>query len=150
MSFFEKIYDKVIGPGLGFIALAHSGSRPVAAAVFFHFGKKAVYKFGACDERLQEFRGNNLAMWEGIKFLAQRGVETLHLGRTSLGNSGLRRFKLSWGAEEETIEYFRFDPAADKWVTARDNVSGFHTTVFSRLPLPLNRMIGALVYPHLD
>jgi len=150
MSFFEKIYDRVIEPGLGFVVLAHSGSRPVAATVFFHFGKKAVYKFGASDEDLRELRGNNLAMWEGIKFLAQRGVETLHLGRTSLENSGLRRFKLSWAAAEEMIEYFRFDPAADEWVTARDNVTGFHTTIFSRLPLPLNRMIGALVYPHLD
>lgn len=150
MSFFQKIHDHVIKPGLGFITLVHSGSRPVAAAVFFHFGKKAVYKFGACNEDLQELRGNNLAMWEGIKSLAQRGVETLHLGRTSLENSGLRRFKLSWAAAEETIEYLRFDPAADKWVIGRDGVSGFHTTLFSRLPLPLNQMIGALVYPHLD
>jgi hypothetical protein len=60
------------------------------------------------------------------------------------------KFKLSWDTEVETIDYFRVDRAADRWITARDNVSSVHTVIFSRLPLPLNRMIGALVSPHLD
>jgi hypothetical protein len=149
-SFFLRIQEDVIKAGLGFVVLAASGSRAVAAAVFFQTGKKAVYKFGACDTRFQEFRGNNFVMWEGIKYLAQHGAEGLHLGRTSLENDGLRRFKLSWGAKEEKIEYFRFDPATNTCLTGRDNASGFHNTVFARLPARVNQLIGALVYPHLD
>lgn len=150
LRFFLNIYQEVIRAGLGFIVLARQGVRAAAAAVFFHAGKKAIYKFGASDESLQEFRGNNLAMWAGIQALTCEGFETLHFGRTSLANEGLRRFKLSWGAAEDRLEYFKFEPATEKWTTSRDRVAGFHTQLFSRLPLALNRLAGAILYPHLD
>jgi lipid II:glycine glycyltransferase (peptidoglycan interpeptide bridge formation enzyme) len=150
ISFFQNIYDEVIKPGLGFVAIANSGSRSVAAAVFFSFGKSAVYKFGASDQRFQDLRGNNLVMWEAIRFLAQNGAETLHFGRTSLENDGLRRFKLAWGAKEETIAYFKFDTMAGEWVARRDSASGFHEAIFGRLPSALNRLAGTIIYPHLD
>jgi hypothetical protein len=150
LSFFLNIYEEVIKPGFGFVVMAKTGPRPVAAAVYFHFGKKAVYKFGASDESLQDLRGNNFVMWEAIQFLAQNGAESLHFGRTSLGNEGLRRFKLTWGTEEEKIEYLKFDATAGTWLSGRDAVAGFHNTVFSRLPLSLNRLAGSIIYPHLD
>jgi hypothetical protein len=150
VSFFLNIHEHVIEPGLGFVVVVRSGSRPVAAAVFFHFGKKAIYKFGASDERLQELRGNNMAMWEGIRFLAQNGAETLHFGRTALENQGLRRFKLTWGAQEEKIEYLKFDTLAGEWMTRRDAHPGFHEAIFGRLPSTLNCIAGAIIYPQLD
>jgi hypothetical protein len=150
ISFFLNIHDEVIKPGLGFVVTASIGSRPVAAAVFFHFGKKAVYKFGASDERFQSLRGNNMIMWEGIRFLAQNGVATLHFGRTSLENDGLRRFKLTWGTEEKAIEYFKFDTVAEAWVIGREAAPAFCEAIFGRLPLALNRLAGAAIYPHLD
>jgi hypothetical protein len=124
--------------------------RPVAGALFFHKGNRAVYKFGASDERFQHLRPNNLVFWESISFLARQGVEDLHLGRTSIGNEGLRRFKLSWGTTEQTIRYFRFDSQTNDWTTVRDNASGFHNAAFARFPLALNRLMGALIYQHLD
>ena len=150
LSFFLNIHEEVIGAGLGFITLVKSGARLGAAAVFFHAGRSALYKFGASDERIQELRGNNLVMWEGIKRLAGIGLKTLHFGRTSLTNDGLRKFKLSWGTEEEMIEYFRFAIGADLWVNSHDNAHAFHNRLFCRLPLPINRLAGALIYPHLD
>ena len=149
-SFFLNIHDEIIKPSLGFLATASAGSLCVAAAIFFHFDKKAFYKFSASDERWQQFRGNNLIIWEGIRFLSQNGAATLHFGRTSLENDGLRRFKLTWSSDEEQIKYLKFDSAAKTWVTRRDMVSGFYGVVFARLPLALNRLAGALIYPHLD
>jgi hypothetical protein len=149
-SFFLNIHDEVIKPGLGFVVIASSGSRRIAAAVFFQLGKKAIYKFGASDERFQELRANNMTMWKGIRFLVQNGAETLHFGRTSLQNDGLRRFKLAWGTEEETISYHKFDITKGAWVPRRDVASGFHEAVFSRLPSTMNRLAGSIIYPHLD
>jgi hypothetical protein len=149
-SFFRKIHEEIVKQDLGFIVLASKGSKPLAAAVFFHTKGKAVYKFGASDERHQELRGNNLVMWEAIQFLAKNGFETLHLGRTSPENLGLRRFKLAWGTVEEPIEYFRFSTKVNDCIATRDNVSGFHNALFARLPLTFNRLIGAMFYPHLD
>jgi hypothetical protein len=149
-SFFLNIYEEIIKAGQGFAVLGRSSSRLVAAAVFFQYGDSAVYKFGASDEVFQGIRGNNLVMWEAIKYLMQNGCKMLHLGRTSLDNPGLRRFKAGWGAMEGMIEYFRFDTKANAWKGAGDSSSGFHNKIFRRLPLALNRLAGAVIYPHLD
>ncbi len=148
-SFFLNIYEHIIRPGLGFVVLAQHRSRPIAAAIFFRFGKNALYKYGASDERFQQFRANNLVMWRGIQFLARNGAEKLYFGRTACENDGLRRFKLSWHTEEETIDYFRVDPSGRQCLNARHD-SGFHKRVFGRLPLVFNRLAGSMIYPHLD
>jgi hypothetical protein len=149
-SFFLNIYEHIIKPGLGFIVLARRGSRPIAAAVFFRFGKNAVYKYGASDKRFQEFRANNLVMWQGIQLLARTNVEKLHFGRTDYENDGLRRFKLSWNTQEETIDYFRVDPSGRPCLTPVRRDAGLHKRIFGRLPLMFNRLAGSILYPHLD
>ena len=149
-SFFLNIHEHIVKPGLGFVVLGRYGYRVVAAAIFFRFGKNALYKYGASDNRFQEFRANNLVMWQGIQVLAHAGAEQLHFGRTDLENDGLRRFKLSWGAEEETIDYFRVYPLGRECVPSVRSESGFHKKIFGRLPLALNRLAGCLIYPHLD
>jgi len=149
-SFFLNIYEHIVGPGLGFIVLARHETRPISAAIFFRFGKNALYKYGASDKRFQEFRANNLVMWHGIQFLARNGAEKLHFGRTDCENDGLRRFKLSWGTKEETIDYFRVDPSARECLVSAPSDSGFHKKIFARLPLAVNRLAGAMIYPHLD
>ena len=150
-SFFLNIYEHIIKPGLGFTVLAQRESCPIAAAIFFRFGKNALYKYGASDEGFQQFRANNLVMWRGIQFLVRNGAEKLHFGRTARENDGLRRFKLSWHTEEETIDYFRVDPSDRKClVAAAPHDSGFHKRIFGRLPLILNRLAGSIIYPHLD
>jgi hypothetical protein len=148
LSFFSNIYEHVIKTGGGFIVMARIDSRPVAGNVYFVFGKRAVHKFGASDENAQE--GSKLVMWEGIRYLAQNGAESLHFGRTSVANEGLRRYKLRWGTKEEQIEYIKFDSAAGEWAVSRDSAAGVHNSVFRRLPLSVNRFAGALIYPHLD
>jgi hypothetical protein len=150
LAFFLSIHENIIEPGLGFVVLAKSGTRTVAAAIFFRFGKKALYKFGASDRRYQDLRSNNLVMWEAIKSLAQNGSEIMHFGRTAVENEGLRRFKLSWGAQERIIKYFRFDPLSAEWTGLHENRAGFYNKIFSHMPLAINRLAGAAIYPHLD
>jgi len=140
----------MIAAGLGFVVLARRATEAVAGAVFFHFGDNALYKYGASDERQQEFRANNLVMWEAIRHLAQSRLRSLHFGRTARENEGLRRFKLAWGAEEEIISYFRFTCAKGRWSTAERDLAGRAGGIFKRLPLAVNRLIGTMVYPHLD
>ena len=149
-SFFLNIQRHLIVAGHGFIVIVESKKRPLAAAVFFKFGRRAIYKFGASDERLQELRANNLAMSDGIKNLADAGAEILHFGRTEKENEGLRRFKLSWGATEEEIRYARFEMESGSWKAAHPAGAGLHKHVFRALPASLNRLAGAMIYPHLD
>jgi len=149
-SFFLNIQEHIIEPGLGFIVLARYGYRAIAAAIFFRFGKNALFKYGASDKKFQEFRANNLVMWQGIQVSAHAGAEKLHFGRTDYENDGLRRFKLSWNAEEETLDYFRLDPSGRECLAHTHSNSAFHKQIFGKLPLVFNRLAGSMIYPHLD
>lgn len=150
LSFFLNVQNAVIDHGLGFVAIASLGQHAVAAAVFFQFAKKAVYKFAASDVKFQNLRSNNLVIWEGARYLAENGAEELDLGRTALDQSGLRRFKLSCGAKEKTIHYFKFETTARLGAASAEVNLCFHRAVFGMLPLPLNCLAGNLIYPHLD
>jgi lipid II:glycine glycyltransferase (peptidoglycan interpeptide bridge formation enzyme) len=131
------------------VVTASLGDRPVAAAVFFIMGTRAVYKFGASATESLSLRGNNLVMWEAIRELSRRGVERLDFGRTSKDNEGLRRYKAGFGAAEREIPVCRYDFRARAFVPGRDRAYGWHNRVFRLLPLPLLRLAGRLLYPHL-
>jgi hypothetical protein len=89
-------------------------------------------------------------MWEAIKRCAGLGCASLHLGRTSLANPGLRQFKLGFGAREETIEYCKYDLRRQRFVKDIDRAEGWINGLFRLLPLPLFRMAGQALYPHLS
>ena len=50
-SFFESIHRHIVVPGMGIIVEASYQGKPIAANVFFLFGRTAIYKYGASDER---------------------------------------------------------------------------------------------------
>jgi hypothetical protein len=148
--FFANIHRHLLARGLGWVIQARWRERIVASAVFFQFGRWAVYKFGASDLDFQHLRPNNLLMWEAIQWHAAHGFASLHFGRTSLANEGLRRFKLGFGPREERLECFRYDFRQNEFVTTTDRAETRVNAVFRRLPLPLLRLLGATLYPHLS
>ncbi|MBU6411568.1 MAG: GNAT family N-acetyltransferase, partial [Verrucomicrobia bacterium] len=107
--FFKNIWEHLLSNHMGVVVVAGFNGRPVAASVYFKAGRQSVYKYGASDEAFQHWRGANLVMWTAMKHLAAAGATTLNLGRTSLANEGLRRFKLGWGAREFVINYMKYD-----------------------------------------
>jgi len=147
-SFFKNIHKHVLSEDFGFVVLAHWNKAPVAGAIFFHAGDKAIYKFGASDDACQHVRGNNLVFREAICWCSRNGIRTLDLGRTSMTNEGLRRFKSGWNAEERKIGYFRFSLRTMKFISMRDEGSGWHNRIFRALPLPASRMAGEILYRH--
>jgi hypothetical protein len=150
-AFFRSIQEEILDRQLGFVVSARRAGRCLAAAVYFSWGTSALYKFGASNLRSLHLRPNHLVMWEAIKLLIADGVSTLHFGRTSPDNPGLRRFKLSWGTREETISYVRINGAA-KLLTSvnRRAASTVTRKLFRNLPPVLNRLAGSLLYQHLD
>jgi GNAT acetyltransferase-like protein len=149
-AFFENIARHVLSKGHGFAAIARLEQRPVAAAIFFHQGRGTIYKFGASDYAFQHLRPNNLLMWEAIKRYAASGYEQMHMGRTSIANEGLRRFKLGFGAREEKISYYKYDFVMRAFVTGVDRAEGWFNRLFRLLPPPLLRLAGELLYPQLS
>ena len=146
--FFKKIYEHIISLKKGIVALAFCGNKTIAGAVYFHFGEKAVYKYGASDKTCQKLRANNLVMWEAIKWYAQNGFKHLSFGRTDLDHEGLLQFKRGWGAKEETINYYRFDLTKNAFVKDHSNLSKLQNKIFNKMPMPLLKLTGHLLYRH--
>jgi len=145
-SFFATIHKHMMSCGQGFVALARHGGQVVAGAVFLTFGRSAIYKYGASDFVHQHLRPNNLVMWESIRKLVGQQIRDLNLGRTSLSNEGLRRFKQAWGSSEYLMKYLRFDYGKGVFVPVKDGAHGWHNAVFRRVPTFLLRLTGSLFY----
>lgn len=147
-AFFRNIHQHVLAADKGVIVTARYRGRPIAASVYFHFGQHAIYKYGASDESSRHLRGNNIVMWEAIKWCRRTGMKRLDLGRTSVENVGLRKFKLGWHAEERPIEYWKYDLRSRRFVSDKDRAAGWHTRIFRMMPIPLSRAVGAFLYRH--
>lgn len=148
-AFFAAIHRHILAPGHGSLVLAKQGSAVIAGGVFFHFGRNALYKFGASDPTHQHLRANNLVMWEAIRHYASAGFHRFDFGRTSIDNEGLQRFKLGWGSQESRLDYTRFECATGRFVTAPDRSAGWHSAIFKNLPIFVSRLIGSALYRHL-
>jgi hypothetical protein len=148
-AFFRNIHEHLLSKGNGFVVLARIGGIPIAGSVFLHMRNKAIYKYGASDMRFQNLRPNNMVMWEAIKWCSENGFTSLNFGRTSTGNEGLRRYKLGYGTEEQTLRYYRFDYRQNSFATHKDQAEGWFNYLFRLMPLPVLRLAGQVLYRHL-
>jgi hypothetical protein len=148
LQFFLNIGRRILSEGQGMVVLARWQGSTIAGAVFFFLGGRAIYKYGASDYRRQQLRPNNLIMWEAMKWLARQGATGLNLGKTSLLNAGLRKFKLNLGAVERRIEYVKFDLRRNEFGVERDGIAGWHNRFFRVMPVFLSRRAGQLLYKH--
>ena len=129
---------------------ALQNQHPIAGGVFLNFGRRAVYKFGASDESQTKVPAGKLALWRAIQYYQSQQLEILEMGRTSIENAGLRRYKQAWGAAERRIRNFKYDLIHDRMLAERDKVYGWYNRFFTLCPPGLSRLIGAWLYPHLD
>lgn len=148
LRFFKNLREHLLEKGLGTLFLARFGGKAIAGAVFLHFGERAIYKYGASDRRHQHLRANNLVIREGILAMCAKGFRTLSFGRTDLEHEGLRQFKLSWGAKETRLQYYRFDVKSMNWLSGQKAHVPSWEGMVSKMPLPILRVVGSIAYRH--
>ena len=147
--FFHKIFQHVISKGQGKVVLALHQNQVVASSILFHFRRKALYKFGASDMSFQHLRANDLVMWEAIKSYAANGYQRFCFGRTALHNTGLRRFKSDWGADERIINYYKYDLRRNDFVTTHTSENLLQQRIFQLLPVSALKICGSALYRHM-
>ena len=147
--FFENLHRRLIATHQGAIITARVEGLAVASSVYLVQGDIVHYKYGASDTHYQNARVNNLIMWTALERYAQQGFAEMHLGRNSLENQGLRRYKLSYGSNEGITNYHRLDLRTNTISQMTDDVYGWHNRIFAALPIPLARLAGSLLYKHI-
>ncbi len=146
--FFKKIQEHVLSKGHGFIALARHKGNAIAGAVYFQFGKRVMYKYGASDLRYLHLRPNDLVMWDAIRWSQSQGYASLCFGRTEPENAGLRAFKNGWGTEERVVRYALYDIKQEQFMTGDATARTVSAAILRRMPVPFLKIIGNALYRH--
>ena len=143
--YFVRLWQRMLEPGLGFCLLAHHEGAPIAGAVFLAWNTRLLYKYAASDERHLGLHPNHLLLGEAVRWGCENGYSALDLGRTDADNTGLRRFKRSWGAKEEPLVY---SILGEDGRTLRSTGRGaaIMEPVIRRAPLAVCRVAGELLY----
>ncbi len=147
-SFFKNVYKHIISRNKGIVVLASHKNRAIAGAVYFHFGRQAMYKYGASNGDYQQLRANYLVMWQAIQLYCQNGFESLDMGRTDPKNRGLNQFKNGWNPLSKELVYYKYSLKNPLPRQAEKNSPSLGEKIMQHLPLPLLRMIGAVAYRH--
>jgi CelD/BcsL family acetyltransferase involved in cellulose biosynthesis len=102
---FAAIWDELHTAGLASTHLAEIDGLPVAGAVFLHWNRILVYKYGASRTDAWKAHPNHMIFWDAIRKACATGMTLLDFGLSDPANQGLRVFKSNWGAKEEALEY---------------------------------------------
>lgn len=140
--FFELLWERMLGPGLGFVLTARLRGTPIASSVFLSSGRRVTYKFSASDRG--PLGAPDAVLWTAIEQSCRDGASTFDFGRTGTGNEGLRQFKLRWGAREEPLAYTVL--AADAPASGGGRATAAVAPVIRRSPPWVTRAVGALAY----
>lgn len=144
--YFELLWRRIIGAGLGFILLAYKDAVPVAGGVFLTYKSTLVYKYGTSDRDYQRFRANHLLLWTAIRWGCEHGYSLFDWGRTDINNLGLRNFKNGWGAQESILTYSVLSATPPKHTV--DRLSGITEAFIRHAPKWVCRIMGELLYRH--
>jgi lipid II:glycine glycyltransferase (peptidoglycan interpeptide bridge formation enzyme) len=143
-KYFRLLWDHMILPGHGLVLLAICGGRAVAGAVYLYGGATVTYKYGASDPQFWPLRPNHAVMATAITWATDKGFSWFDFGRTDLDNTGLRRFKSSWGAVERPLRYTYFSRQRAYGTTRR--ASRVLSPVIRHGPVFVCRGLGEMFY----
>ncbi len=144
--FFRLLWDSMISTGLGLVFVAEASGQPVAAAVVLAWNGTLIGKFIASDEGAWSLRPNNLIIWRAVQAACERGCRWFDFGRTDAGNDGLRAYKRSWGAVEESLVYGTLGGPTDCGSSDHGRVGRLLESAIRHGPLWVCRTAGEVLY----
>jgi len=144
--YFRLLWQSLIERDLGFVLLASTGKETVAGAVFLAWNGTIEYKYGASIPEFWSLRPNHLLFSTAIRWGCEHGYRVLNFGRTDLTDTGLRRFKRSYGAFEEPLVYSTLgSPPRMGWA---GTLTGVLRPLLRRSPRWVCRVAGELAYKY--
>jgi hypothetical protein len=129
------------------IRVAFKGDIPIAGTLTLSHRDTVTYKYACSDARFHNLGGPALLLWTAISEAKRQGFEEFDMGRSTVDNTGLVRFKDRWGAARSVLTYWRY-PAA-----SRSHTYEWATNAMKRLapfaPKESLTLLGRLLYRHI-
>lgn len=143
---FAAIWDELHTTGLASTHLAEIDGRPAAGAVFLHWNRTLVYKYGASRMDTWKAHPNHVIFWDAIRTACATGMTLVDFGLSDPSNQGLRTFKSNWGAKEEELRYTYSGTAAPPRTTTHSRAETLLAAAIRRSPPRVCEWIGAALY----
>ena len=144
-SYFRRVHEKIVEPGLGFVGMVRSKECAVAAGIFLVDDRTMMYKYGASDPAALDLRPNDFLFLNAIQ-MAAGPCEFFDFGVTHADNVGLCRFKRKWRADEEQA-YDVCIAGKSRPVTRNSPVVKAASVVIRRSPTFVCRTLGRSLLP---
>jgi lipid II:glycine glycyltransferase (peptidoglycan interpeptide bridge formation enzyme) len=128
------------------IFCAWADDVPVAASIVLWNGRHIEVPWASSLREFNPLCANVLLYWEMLQFAIERGHDRFDFGR-STPFEGTYHFKRQWGAEAQPLiwEYWLSSAQALPDRNPRSRRYSLATSVWSRLPVPLTRVIGPAI-----
>jgi hypothetical protein len=125
------------------LAIVRQGDTPLAGGLFFAFKDTFLFAQGASDYRYQNWRPNDLLVWEAIKRAHGEGFKSFDFGLTPCDDEELLFFKRKWGGSL-TPWYDCVYPETER-AGRHSLLYNAGSAVFRRLPLWASARVGGAV-----
>ncbi len=118
--------------------------KTASAVLTFYFRDQVLPYYGASDPAFNALAPNNFMYYDLMRWAGARGFRTFDFGRSKRNGSGSYDFKAHWGMTERALPY-------ELLLVKRKTVPNFTPAnpifslprkIWSRLPLPVTRLVG--------
>lgn len=146
--FFRNMWRILKPKDLFLVPLVEYKNKVIAGAVLLKSKNTYHFEYSASDQRYLKLCPNQKLIWETIKIARSDGAKYFDLGRSSLRNHSLIKFKERWAARGLILNYY-YCPSK-----LLDTEKGFKRLILERintyLPIQLLKLEGKLMYRHLS
>lgn len=139
-AMFQRLPD-AFGDDVTFMTVRDNG-RTIAAGCGFHFRGEFEITWASSLREYSRQAPNMLLYWRMMENAIERGDHCFNFGRCTPGG-GTHRFKTQWGGQDEPLPWASWSREAGAASPNPDQGKyRVATSVWSRLPVPLTRVIG--------
>jgi CelD/BcsL family acetyltransferase involved in cellulose biosynthesis len=143
-QFFRLLQKYIIGTGLGYVGLVVRAAHPIAASVFLHYKRTAIYKYSASDPDELSSRPNEMMLYHAIHLACLEDCDAFDFGVTDRDQEGLCRFKRKFGAEENDAFQVVFSGSGPRRTGGM--LQKLAAPVIRRSPTFVCRILGRALY----
>lgn len=150
LIFLHRLFSNFFNRGELEIYFADHAGKAVAGLLLLKYRDTVLAEFAGDDFVHRNLFPNQFIYWNCIKMAHQEGFKTFSFGRTHHLNTGLAQFKKRWGAQEEWMADYHYPKDGASGNTKENTFAyRFIRKISPRLPMPLFKAMGNIIYRHL-
>ena len=150
LIFLQRLFSNFFNRRELEIYFADHAGKAVAGLLLLKYRDTVLAEFAGDDFLHRNLFPNQFIYWNCIKMAHKEGFKTFSFGRTHHLNTGLLQFKRRWGTREEWMADYRYPKESASNNTKENTFTyRFIRNVSPRLPMPLFKTMGNIIYRHL-